>query len=159
MVGNVILLVGSKNLLAVQVLPFDLIEQIGLAAVFDIVENRFRGHGALFALEEFCQRGRGERIAHIRHDVGDDPGQQVHIPDFVSLHDILELNGIEEVLEILFRGRVRIPEVCQVRHASIQQVLLETLLDGFAGRARDGTAPEIPRRKGIDHKLHIAAAR
>lgn len=36
MVGNVVLLVGSKYLLAVQVLPFDLIEQIGFTAVFNI---------------------------------------------------------------------------------------------------------------------------
>lgn len=38
---------------------------------------------------------------------------------------ILELNRIEEVL----KGRVHIPEVCQVWHSSIQQVLLDALSD------------------------------
>ena len=57
----------------------------------------------------------------------------------------------------MFRGRVRIPKVCQIRHASIQQVLLEALLDGLAGRAGTVQLQKFREGKGIDHKLHIAA--
>ena len=57
----------------------------------------------------------------------------------------------------MFRGRVRIPEVCQVRHSSIQHVLLEALLDGLTGRAGTVQLQKLCEGKGIDHKLHIAA--
>ena len=46
-VGNIILLFGGKDLFALQVLPLHLIEQICFAAVSDIVQNCFRGNGAL----------------------------------------------------------------------------------------------------------------
>ena len=46
-IGNIVLLIGGKNLFALQVLPLHLIEQICFAAVSDIVQNCFRGNGAL----------------------------------------------------------------------------------------------------------------
>lgn len=46
-IGNIILFVGGKELLALQILPLHLIEQIRLAAVYDIVQYRFRGDGAM----------------------------------------------------------------------------------------------------------------
>ena len=46
-VGNVILLIGGKDLLALQVLTLDLIEQIGVAAVFDVVQDGLRRNGSL----------------------------------------------------------------------------------------------------------------
>ena len=60
MIGNIILLIGGKDLFALQVLPLHLIEKVRLAAVFDIVQNCFRGNGALFVFQELCKRGRRE---------------------------------------------------------------------------------------------------
>ena len=54
MIGNIILLVGRKDLFALQVLPFHLIEQVRLTAVSDIVQNRFRGNGALLVFRNFA---------------------------------------------------------------------------------------------------------
>ena len=59
-IGNIILLVGGKDLFALQVLPLHLIEQVRLAAVFDIVQNCFRGNGALLVFQELRKRGRRE---------------------------------------------------------------------------------------------------
>ena len=37
MIGNIVLFIGGKDLLALQILPFYPIEQVRLAAIFDIV--------------------------------------------------------------------------------------------------------------------------
>ena len=42
MIGNIIFLIGGKDLLTLQILPFYLIEKIGVAAVFDIIQDRLR---------------------------------------------------------------------------------------------------------------------
>lgn len=89
-VGNVILLICGKDLLALQVLPLDLIEQIGVAAVFEIVQDRLRRDIPLLVLQKTGERGRGERRADIRHDVGKNALKQVDIADHIALDDILE---------------------------------------------------------------------
>lgn len=55
MIGNIILLVGGKDLFALQVLPLHLIEKVRLAAVFDIVQDRFRGNRALLVFRNFAR--------------------------------------------------------------------------------------------------------
>ena len=57
MIGNIVLLIGGKDLFALQILPLHLIEEICLAAVFDIVQDRFRGNIALLIFQELCKRG------------------------------------------------------------------------------------------------------
>lgn len=54
-VGNVILLIGGKDLLSLQVLPLDLIEQICIAAVFDVVQDGLRCNGSLLVLRNFAR--------------------------------------------------------------------------------------------------------
>ena len=54
-IGNIVLLIGGKDLFALQVLPLHLIEQVRLAAVFDIVQNCFRGDGALLVFRNFAR--------------------------------------------------------------------------------------------------------
>ena len=95
MIGNIILLVGGKDLFALQIFPLHLIEQIRLAAVFDIVQDCFRGNGALLIFQELRKRGRREGRSHIGNHIGNDSFQQVNIPDFIPLHDVLELNRVE----------------------------------------------------------------
>ena len=55
-VGNVVFFVGRENMLALQIFAFHLIEQISIAAVFDVVQDRLRRYGALLVFEELCQR-------------------------------------------------------------------------------------------------------
>ena len=64
-IGNIVLLIGGKDLFALQVLPLHLIEKVRLAAVFDIVQNCFRGDGALLVFQELRKRGRREGRSHI----------------------------------------------------------------------------------------------
>ena len=72
-IGNIVLLIGGKDLFALQILPLHLIEQIRLAAVFDIVQNCFRGDGALLVFQKLCKRGRREGRSHIGDHIGNDP--------------------------------------------------------------------------------------
>ena len=64
-IGNIVLLIGGKDLFALQVLSLHLIEKVRLAAVFDIVQNCFRGDGALLVFQELRKRGRREGRSHI----------------------------------------------------------------------------------------------
>ena len=158
MIGNIILLVGRKDLFALQVLPFHLIEQVRLTAVSDIVQNRFRGNGALLVFQKLCKRGRREGRSHIGDHIGNDPFQQIYIPDFIPLHDVLELDRVEQIVKILLGRRIRISEICEIGHPSGEQVLLETLLDGRIGGNRTVQLHELPEGERIDHKLHIPTA-
>ena len=145
MIGNIILLVGGKDLFALQVLPLHLIEKVRLAAVFDIVQDRFRGNGALLIFQELRKRGRREGRSHIGNHIGNDPFQQIYIPDFISLHDVLELDRVKQIVKILLGRRIRIAEVCEVGHSSGKQVLLETLLNGRIRRNRTVQLHELPK--------------
>ena len=145
MIGNIILLVGGKYLFALQVLPLHLIEKVRLAAVFDIVQDRFRGNGALLVFQELRKRGRRESRSHIGDHIGNDPFQQINIPDFIPLHDVLELDRVEQIVKILLGRRIRIAEVCEVGHSSGKQVLLETLLNGRIRRNRTVQLHELPK--------------
>jgi len=158
MIGNIILLVGRKDLFALQVLPFHLIEQVRLTAVSDIVQNRFRGNGALLVFQKLCKRGRREGRSHIGDHIGNDPLQQIYIPDFIPFHDVLELDRVEQIVKILLGRRIRIAEVCEVGHPSGKQIRLETLLDGRIGCDRAIQLHELPEGERIDHKLHIPTA-
>ena len=95
MIGNIILLVGSEDLLALQIFSLHLIKQISLAAVFDIVQDRFWGDGALLAFQKLCKRSCGEGRTDIGDHISNNSLQQIDIPDFISLHDVLELDGVE----------------------------------------------------------------
>ena len=132
-IGNIVLLIGGKDLFALQIFPLHLIEQVRLAAVFDIVQNRFWGDGALLVFQELCKRGRREGRSHIGDHIGNDPFQQIYIPDFIPLHDVLELDRVEQIVKILLGRRIRISEICEIGHPSGEQILLETLLDGGIG--------------------------
>ena len=52
MISNIILLIEGKDLFALQIFPLHLIEQVRLAAVFDIVQNCFWGNGTLFVFQK-----------------------------------------------------------------------------------------------------------
>ena len=54
MIGNIILLIGGKDLFALQILPLHLIEQVRLTAVSDVIQDRFRGNGALLVFQKLC---------------------------------------------------------------------------------------------------------
>ena len=138
-------LIGRKYLFALQIFPLHLIEQVCFAAVFDIVQNRFRGNGALFVFQELCKRGRRESRSHIGDHIGNDPFQQIYIPDFIPLHDVLELDRVEQIVKILLGRRIRISEICKIGHPSGKQVLLETLLDGRIRRNRTVKLHELPK--------------
>ncbi len=60
MIGNIILLIGGKDLFALQILPLHVIEQVRLTAVSDVIQDRFRGNGALLVFQELRKRGRRE---------------------------------------------------------------------------------------------------
>lgn len=94
-ISNIILLVGSEDLLALQIFSLHLIKQISLAAVFDIVQDRFWGDGALLAFQKLCKRSCGEGCTDIGDHISNNSLQQIDIPDFISLHDVLELDGVE----------------------------------------------------------------
>lgn len=47
-----VLLIRRKDLFALQIFPLHLIEQVCLAAVYDVVQNCFRGNGALPVFQE-----------------------------------------------------------------------------------------------------------
>ena len=104
-VGNVILLIGGKDLLSLQVLTLDLIEQICVAAVSDVVQDGLRCNGSLLVFEELRQRSCGEGRAHIRNHISDDAFQQVHVTDLVPLHNVLELDRVEQVMKVEFGSR------------------------------------------------------
>ena len=93
-VGNIILLIGGKNLFTLQILPLHLIEQVCFAAVFDIIQDRLRGNGTLLVFQKLRKRGRRKGRTHIGDHIGNDPFQQVNIPDFIPLHDALELDRV-----------------------------------------------------------------
>ena len=103
-VGNVILLIGGKDLLSLQVLTLDLIEQICVAAVFDVVQDGLRCNGSLLVFEELPQRSCGEGRAHIRNHISDDAFQQVHVTDLVPLYNVLELDRVEQVMKVELGG-------------------------------------------------------
>ena len=145
MIGNIILLIGGKELFSLQIFPLHLIEQVRLAAVFDIVQNCFRSNGALLIFQELRKRGRGEGRSHIGDHIGNDPLQQIYIPDFIPFYDILELDRVEQIVKILLGRRIRIAEVCEVGHSSGKQVLLETLLNGRIRRNRTVQLHELPK--------------
>ena len=155
MIGNIVLLIGGKDLFALQVLPLHLIEKVRLAAVFDIVQNCFRGNGALLVFQELRKRGRREGRSHIGDHIGNDSFQQINIPDLIPLHDVFELDRIEQIMKILLGRSICIAEVCEVGHTTGQEVLLETLPDGRIGSNRTVQFNELPKGKRIDHKLHI----
>ena len=157
-VSDVVFLVGGEDLLALEILPLDLEQEKGVGAEPQVVQNGFRGHGALFVAEEFDQRAGGEGGAHIGHHIGDDPLQQVHIPHLVPLDDILELDGVEEVGQILAAGGILVAQISEIRHTAAEQILLEAL--GLRGLRLDGAVQlhELPEGEGVDHKLHIPPA-
>ena len=92
---------GGKDLLALQVFPPYPVKKEGITAVFDIIQDCFRSHGSLLVFQEPCKRGCRKGGAHVGNHIGDDALQQVYIPDFVPLHNILELNGVKKVLQVL----------------------------------------------------------
>ena len=112
----------------------------------------------MLVFQELRKRGRREGRSHIGDHIGNDSFQQVNIPDFIPLHDVLELDRVEQIVKILLGRRIRIAEVCEVGHPSGKQIRLETLLDGRIGCDRAIQLHELPKRKRIDHKLHIPTA-
>ena len=112
----------------------------------------------MLVFQKLCKRGRREGRSHIGDHIGNDPLQQISIPDFIPFHDVLKLDRVEQIVKILLGRRIRIAEVCEVGHTSGEQVLLETLLDGRIRRNRTVKLHELSKRKRIDHKLHISSA-
>ena len=157
-VGDVVLLVGGEDLLALEILPLDLEQQEGVGAETQVVQNRLRGHGALLAAEELDQRAGGEGGAHIGHHIGDDPLQQIHIPHLVPLDDVLELDGVKEVGQILSAGSLVIAQIGKIGHTTAEQILLEA--PGIRGIRIDSAVQlhELLEGEGIDHELHIPTA-
>ena len=102
MVGNVILLIGGKDLFSLQVLTLDLIEQICITAVFDVVQDGLRCNGSLIFFEELRQRSCGEGRAHICNHISDDAFQQIHVTDLVPRNNVLELDRVEQVMKVEF---------------------------------------------------------
>ena len=157
-IGNIILLIGGKYLLSLQIFPLHLIEQISLAAVSDIVQNRLRGNSALFVFQKLRKRDRRESHTHIGNHIGNDPFKQVNIPDFIPLYDVLELDRVKQVVKILLGRSICVAEVCKVGHTSGKQIFLKTLLNGRIGHDRTVQFHELSKGKRIDHKLHIPSA-
>ena len=157
-VSDVVFLVGGEDLLALEVLPLDLEQEVCVGAEPQVVQNGFCGNGALFVAEELDQRAGGEGGAHIGHHIGDDPLQQIHIPHLVPLDDILELDGVEEVGQILAAGGILVAQVGEIRHTAAEQILLEA--PGVRGLRLDGAVQlhELPEGEGVDHELHIPPA-
>ena len=118
MVGNVILLIGGKDLLSLQVLPLDLIEQICVAAVSDVVQDGLRCNGSLLVFEELRQRSCGEGRTHICNYISDDTFQQVHVTDLVPLHNVLELDRVEQVMKVELGRSILVADVGKVRHTA-----------------------------------------
>ena len=107
---------------------------ISFAAVVDVIQNRLRRYGALFVLEEFRQRCGGESVADVRHDIGDNTFQQIDVADFVALHNILKLYGVEEVAKVLPRRFIFVSDVCKIGHTTEKKILLKTVLRSLTGR-------------------------
>ena len=118
MVGNVILLIGGKDLLPLQVLTLDLIEQICVAAVFNVVQDGLRCNGSLLVFEELRQRSCGECRTHIRNHISDDAFQQVYVTDFVPRHNILKLDRVEQVMKVEFGRSILVADVSKVWHTA-----------------------------------------
>ena len=53
-IGDVVLFVGRKKLFSLKILTLDLIEQISIAAIFDVIQDRFRSDRALLAFRNFA---------------------------------------------------------------------------------------------------------
>ena len=51
-VGDVVFLVGCEDLFPLKVLPLHLVEQVGVAAIFDIVQDGLRRNSALLVFEK-----------------------------------------------------------------------------------------------------------
>ena len=90
-------------------------------------------NSSLLVFEELRQKSCGEGRAHIRNHISDDAFQQVHVTDLVPLHNVFELDRVEQIVKILLGRRIRISEICEIGHPSGEQILLETLLDGGIG--------------------------
>ena len=75
MIRNIILFIGSKNLLALHFLTLHLIKQISITAIPDIIQNRLRRNRPLFTLKKLCKRRCRKCISDIGHYIGHDPLQ------------------------------------------------------------------------------------
>ena len=117
-IGNIILFVGGKYLLAVKILPPDLIEQIGIAAIFYVVKYCFGRDCALLIFQIFCKRRCGKGVAHVCHNICRYALKQIHIAYFIARYNILQLNRIEKVLQILPGGFVGIANIGKIRHTA-----------------------------------------
>ena len=136
-------------------MSFYLVEQKSIRAGLDVTQYGLRRYGSPFAFQILGNSGGGKSGAYIRSHIGNNPFQHVHIPDVISLDNIFQLHGVEQVPQILAAGCFVIAEVRQIGHTACGQILAETLA-GISIRV-DGTVQLDKFRKGerIDHKFHI----
>src|SRR5699024_11929371 len=82
----------------------------------------------------------------------------VHISNSVSLHNVLELHRVEQIIEILPGRLIGKAEVGKVRHTTGQKVLLEDPRHRLIRRNRTVQLQKLCEGEWIDHKLDIASS-
>ena len=78
-------------------------------------------NSSLLVFEELRQKSCGEGRAHIRNHISDDAFQQVHVTDLVPLHNVFELDRVEQVMKVELGRSIGAPcllisQFCQRLH-------------------------------------------
>ena len=86
--------------------------------VVDVFQDGLQCNSSLLVFEELRQKSCGEGRAHIRNHLSDDSFQQVHVTDLVPLHNVFELDRVEQVMKVELGRSILVADVGKVRHTT-----------------------------------------